>query len=713
MSEKKKEKKNIFKTILAWLKKLFLIIIAFLFPNRQKKKHNNNKAPKTNTTSSSKIFPSSASTNPQDDSNIITNPHDTNTNNEKNIVLKLHKNQKEKLTVFINSENQTFTKEEIEEIIDEVLENIDEHKKQDFKIKKATKEEKEKIKELKEKIIPQITEIIQVKEITTRNELIIEVQSIVKEELKKKPLLPTIEINPEITPLPTKPATKDKESPKETKSYFHQAKSTPIKVKETKEEKKPYVIATPLKISLNLSILETPKPIPITKGKNQITQTTPSKKEEIKNDIKEKPLVMVRDEEVSLDASFQDKVKTAVLVGTQIITKTAIDIISPSEEKQKDKSSAPAIDKISAPDQTLLKNNEQKLDQNPNLQELEKISEEIDYVSLKAEEKEQEINSKEKKAEEKKVQKDSPLFIPQSEVAIATIAATTTEIVKDIDKEKQKEDIEDKDYTNIQNKIDKMLNDIEATRIKYDTKLTESQIRKLEVQEIKLRNSRQDINAQKQIDIENERRELLATISESDKQGLNNELHNLQIEHQLEVNKEVLGNIQKLDNMSKKNADLIEKRLIKKRLRRASIAAEIGSLLTLPFIHNKYFLFLTSSLIIGNHFNFINAILRRKEIEPEELDLSSIKRGEDALNAALNETYDNIDKLAILKAKIIAQHPEMKYDTDFTNTINHLSQKLNKSYHKLTSKREVMERYVTLSKNQNKVLKITKKKQTN
>lgn len=721
----KKEKESFIKKFFAWLKKIILAIIAFLFGSR-KKKENIKKITLPEEQNTTKITPSITNiTASPNEPPTIANPHDT-ANHQKNKVLKLTKEQKSKIQIYITKTKEVFTKEEIEKIIDEVIENIEEHKKQNFKVEKATTEEKENIKKLKEKIIPKINEVIIEKEIDTKEKLVQEVQNIITEEIKKNKIItitkPTIQL--ESSPKEPIPPKNKQELPKAKKTILNDASLKPtistISTKSiTQKDIIPYLIATPLNIPMNLAPTETKKPI-INKPTNRIMKTSKEKKESIKEEIKEKPLVMVKTQENIPEPSLSEKVEKAALIGAKVFTDAAIDLISPEPERKKTLSSEEETEKISAPDDSLLKKNELDLEQKPDLKKLEKITEEIEYVAQKAEDKEDEIKRKEKKAQEKKEkqskekkptinEKEKMATIAKSEVEIATITANAIEIEKDIEHENTKEDIEEKNYKDIQDKIDKMLNNIESTRLKYDKKLNESQIRKLDVQEIRLRNSRQNIDAQMKIDIENEKRELLATISENDKKGLNEEIQKLQIEHQLEVNKEVLGNIQKLDSMSKKNASIIEKKLIKRKLHRASLAAEVTSLLSLPFIHNKYFLYLTAGLVVGNHLNFINAIIKRKEVEPSELDLESIKHGEDALNGAINETYNNLDKLAIIKQQIISKYPEMKYDHDFISTTNNLEYKLNKSYQKLNSKKTTMEKYMNLSKTQIKILKKVKK----
>lgn len=179
----------------------------------------------------------------------------------------------------------------------------------------------------------------------------------------------------------------------------------------------------------------------------------------------------------------------------------------------------------------------------------------------------------------------------------------------------------------------------------------------------------------------------------------------MNIEFKETVSEDLLRKMDKLENMTREQVANADKRILMKRLNKASLLLEMTSIIAFPFVRNKYFFYFTIGLIIDNHFNFINAFWRRKVNRYEPADLSQIKKGQDALNGALDITYKNIVELDYLEQEALSRYPELAYDQSFINKVTNLRIKLNNQYNKLMKKNKVMEKYYLKTKHQKKILK--------
>ena len=184
----------------------------------------------------------------------------------------------------------------------------------------------------------------------------------------------------------------------------------------------------------------------------------------------------------------------------------------------------------------------------------------------------------------------------------------------------------------------------------------------------------------------------------------------MNIEYKEKVSDDLLKRMDKLEGMTREQVANADKRILMKRLNKASLLLEMTSILAFPFIRNKYFFYFTIGLIIDNHFNFINAFWRRKVNKYEPADLSNIKKGQDALNGALDLTFKNIVELDYLEQQAISRYPELAYDPNFISRITNLRIHLNNQYNKLMRKNKVMEKYYLKTKHQRKILQKEDKK---
>lgn len=270
--------------------------------------------------------------------------------------------------------------------------------------------------------------------------------------------------------------------------------------------------------------------------------------------------------------------------------------------------------------------------------------------------------------------------------------------------EEKKEELEDKNYEVLENQINSLLNQINSLKFKN---LSPEAKKKLMIQENKLLQLKNNLNSQKQKDIELEEANLEASIINEDLEMLEKELEKLHIDDKLDLQLFMLNSLEELDNLTIEKAKVIEKELLKIKLKKAMHALEIPSLLALPFIHNKYFMFFTGGLLVNRHLKFFDAILKRKSIEYEPEELSHIKTGLTSFEEAVLMAKQNIDYLETLEMEALKKHPELMLDADFIIQINQLKTKLLQQQEKLLKKENMIKKHnLKLNK---KIRKLKKK----
>jgi len=747
---------NIFKIIIITI----LYIIRSIFKTNTKKNKissnkQNNKIQKTNkyinTENNNSTLP--------DDANKKDNNNSSNTeNNTQNKA----ENNKTRTNTLPNIDNNSpnpdkpyFTSSFISALIDKELEET--YKEEKFKVKDAPKEIKEKIKDLKIIIIPNILIKINKQELTTQEEIKIEVKKVVKIKLKEKPLLPKREINEHITskeiqyPSHSKESLTNKINEEKTKKTDNiQQPITKPKThslvqtispnnKKKIEEKEIYFIAKSTKKKINPKKEKPPQ----IKKENKITTLKENKPLIAK--INQTPMVMIQNTKTIPKPKVIDNIKNAVMTSGIVATKTVSEIITTPLTKKSEKTTSPKIqseeekhkkkpireeNNINTFNQTTIplekkdnmdtkKENEKENNQNNRIQTIEntviqnikkdleddrKTIEELSQIheqlKNKIEEIQKEPKQKEHKKENEEIVKD---LIKDTE--ISAISQTSNNVINDSITETKKEEFEDKDYERIERQIDKMLEDISNTYLRYEGKMTTKQKAKLKAEEEKLRATREQIRSQKSQDLIEEQNKLNEEIHFSELNGLQEELKKIDLENKTKVSEELLRKMENLDGMTKETVAQADKKIMLKRFNKASLLLEMTSLLAFPFIRNKYFFAFTIGLIIDNHFNFINSFFRRKINKYEPADLSNIKRGKDALNSALDITYKNLVELDYLEQQALVKYPELAYDQSFINEVTRLRTNLNKKYNKLMKKNKNMEKYYMKTKYQTKILK--------
>ena len=425
----------------------------------------------------------------------------------------------------------------------------------------------------------------------------------------------------------------------------------------------------------------------IDKEKNDIIDKIDEVKEDIKENIKEE--VQEIKEEKDLEKTIALPIVEIELENKEKLPKEE-EVIEEKEEKEE------IIEEDSKENIDLIGKNEE-------------IKEDADKKEVKT----KIINFPNKKAGIKEnVDEDATkaIFININELQkendeIKQIHNNAESISINADKEIKKEELEDKEYEKIEKQIDDLLYDIEMYNIKNEDTITPIEKEKLNKEKNKLKALKTKLEIQKEKDIENEKKELEAELTTAEIKGIQKELKKLHLEHQEEVDDNLLEKLRQLENTNDDKMAEIEQKLIKAKLKKAAHAAEIPSILALPFIRHKYFFYFTIGLFVNNHFNFLNALFKRKETLYQPIDLTEIKNGYDALENALEINYKNIVYLDYLESEAITKYPNLKNDEEFIVYINRLRIKLNKNYERLEKKQKMINKYIKKVTKKNQVYK--------
>jgi hypothetical protein len=653
---------NIFQIIINSIKNFFKILVTLvaksvtsLFGIEQKEikidnKQETNKQEKQNKKNKKKKQETTdTNTTLPDEDNIKSNPHDNKPYTEED--LKLQKPQRIYKVYTKDNELKYLT---IEKLLDLLLKEELEamYKQEKFKLKKATTNELIKIDKIKERIYEPIIDRAE-KDILRNSYMIREAlqESLIEDQLKD-PLFPN---HPK----------KDIEAHKETITQPKQIiDDEPVTVLETTE-----------------TTLEEPK------------------------------------------ISIKDEIKNVTLVGATLATKVAVDLLTPNEEvqptqeeitheedkknskKEQPKQETPPTKEEIKQEQEIVKLQEEVVE------DKEKTVEELEDLKEKVEQKIEELKKEKKKEETKESKKEEQVKELKIDSEIIDVSMATTALLEGNEEELSKEDFEERDYDKLERQIDKMLDDITNTLLKYGDTLTPKQKEKLRKEEAKLREAKEDLSKQKYRDIDTERRHLNDEILNVEKEGLQKELKKIHEENEREVSPEFLRRMAMLEGMTQEQVANMDKKILLSRFRKANLALEMTSILALPFVRNKYFFAFTVGMIVDNHFNFVNAFFRRRINAYEPADLESIKRGQDALNGALDITYKNLVELDYLEQQALSRYPELAYDPRYVSQVTSLRTNLTRKYNKLMKKNETMEKYRLKTQKQVKKLNFKKRRQ--
>lgn len=587
------------------------------------------------------------------------------------------------------------------------------------------------------------------------NKLKEEIKPIIKEKINQENIKNTQSLKKEIKKVVKEKIQSLSIKTKETSQTKSQAKPQISPTPPKKETPIPYVIATSMPPKLTINPQQKPT---ITSKKKTITTT--KLKKEIRKRAEDQtitmiPLVKKDNLKVKPKDTLTNALNVSIALGTNVADKLIKGNSKPqnppsitpspkqksSQEPKHDQSTTPPSQAKDIEHHPLPSKKEvtqksepqsiNKPDQQTPKKELEaaKIDEEVlaqkFQEELKKELAKPSPNHPDTKNDSKKHQENKPitngneptpeqtknLKIAKELIIPSTIIlekATLTTINETNNEMKSAKEVEEKAYDKYEAKIDKLLNDIENYEIKYTKSLTEEQKKVLNQQKDKLRKAKDNIQIQYQNDLDDEKKEYSKKISDDELNGLQNYLKSLHLEQELEFNNNLLNQMNNLQQITQEQIANIDKKILMKNLKKASLLAEMTSIIAFPFIRSKYFFYFTAGLIIDNHFNFINAFFKRKMNKFQPPNLSALRQGKDALDKAIDQTYDNIEKLQYITYDALNRYPELSYDKKFNKYVNKLNNNLQKNYEKLVKKREIIDKYY--NKTNKQVKKLQKKK---
>lgn len=620
-----------------------------------------------------------------DDDNMKSNPHNEESDigeTESTRIYSLPQDLNRMLKVNEKYSYLAFSDEEIDELVNDELEDY--YKEEDFKVYKANSILKKKIDKFKKEVVPIIKDKIYYNNIVDKKKLKKEIKEIVAKELEINPLLPKKEVHIDIEPYSIAiPRKKDLDLKDNVQKLDNTLVLADNQDKETINEK---FDNTSMMMVPNTEVIpeptiksELPKvgaAIAITAAKEVVEIVSapfdlPKLKEEPKKDVKveaEEPIEETKDIEETQPEIIEEEIEEIVLESSAI-TEHVSEEIKKIEET---------------------------------IKEQETREEQIDEVIQE----EQEVKE-EKKQEEKK--EDKPDEIKEvkeitTKPSITSLENETYDVISSAKEESNKHDFFEKDYDKEEKRIDKMLDKISDTRIKYGKKLTKEQKEKLDKQENNLRNAKDKLLEAKERDISFEKKELDSSIKDVEINGLQHEIENMHLEYDMEANNNVLKKMDKLEGKTKKQVADIDKKIMMKRFNKASFLLEMTSLLALPFVRNKYFNYFTIGLIVDNHLSLTHAWLNRRTNKYQPVNLDEIKKGQDALNGAIDLAYKDLVELDYIEEQAYSRYPELAKDPAYQASITRMRNNLNNQYNKLMKKQNTMEKYLNKGKRQRKVL---------
>lgn len=337
------------------------------------------------------------------------------------------------------------------------------------------------------------------------------------------------------------------------------------------------------------------------------------------------------------------------------------------------------------------------------------FSQEQTQIDLKEEQKQIPISPKSIPKEEKQTQENNNLENTEEKFEFINFNIIDTEYdnVKILsDNEIAKVGLENKNYEMLEAKINYLLNIIEKQEKKKLPPKSKEKLHHTKNKIITLKNKIQNAEI---IDIEYEQTMLNQEIENNDLLKLELELQKLYLENQIDLNEYNLKKVEDLLSINKEKASIIEKKLLKKKLKRASSVLAFTSLLSLPFLKNKYFFYFTTGLFISTHLNFFNNILKNQSIEYTKEDFTQIKKGQDSLEEALHQTSNNISLLNELEANALLKYPELSADFEYLQYLNNLKTQLEQQELKMIRKKQMINKYNLQSKSYSRQLQKNKK----
>lgn len=443
--------------------------------------------------------------------------------------------------------------------------------------------------------------------------------------------------------------------------------------------------------------------------------------------------VLPNDKEItSPHLELKDEITNLITSSTLIIASVTKELLTPSKNEKKAEikreepiiqdiiKDIPSIEEETNKKEVFLDDTKKTSTPSTNSENITKEKEEP-TITKEAEEAIPTINEKEeaKIKEEKEEIKEVTITpesidpVPKEEhqkinlINLTPIEESTKQIIDFTNEDCKKKELEEKNYEPIEEEIDKMLNQITNFLLKYENKLTKEQKQQLNAELERLRNTKEKMLTQKENDIKNEENNLNQFITNDEINSLRYELNKLDIEQQIDLNNEKIKKVEELEYIEKKEAAKIEKKILKKRLKKSSRLLALTSLLSLPFVRNKYFFYFTVGSLVNYNLRLIDSLIHHKSINKEP-QLPELKKGKDALYEAINSTNENIIYLNNLEQEILMMHPDLSEDNEYLLYIRSLKDRLNKTEEKLRIKQEVLDKYCHKNLRYKKILRKTK-----
>lgn len=277
--------------------------------------------------------------------------------------------------------------------------------------------------------------------------------------------------------------------------------------------------------------------------------------------------------------------------------------------------------------------------------------------------------------------------------------------IKELKELLEKEELNIEDYDFIEENINDLRNDLETYKI----------LNKLDNQELNIINEylnnvqdlKESLEYTKKEDYKKEENIQNETLKQEEINRVNFLLQEVYSEHKKELSTFSLNSIDDLSNKTEEEIRLIEKELLKIKLKKAAKVLEPSFLISIPFIKNKYFLYFTTGIFLHNHLGIINCLYDRKDASFKSVNISPLMKASEALKNSISLTEDNLIKVKEIKDKYTERYPDLKYDEDFNKSINKMESKLKTNYTKYVNKENRLKR---IKKRSTKINKNIKKK---
>lgn len=318
----------------------------------------------------------------------------------------------------------------------------------------------------------------------------------------------------------------------------------------------------------------------------------------------------------------------------------------------------------------------------------------IEEKKLQEETKFPEKNSKEETIPENKPEnkKQQVSLNKKESLPIITINLSELELennilIENARKEYTKEDLIDKEYEKIEALLNEKIQNLENLLQKNTS---QEQKEKIQKELAKIQDVKEKVLLHQEQDLEELRVSLEESIPQDEIEEVLKQLQELTQNEEAEKKKQ---EFLQLKQETSQEIEEYKKRKIKEELKKTLHRLEIPLFLSFPFIKNKYFRRFVKGLFIFRSFFFLKNLIFKSKFEEDIIDLSTIKKGSDALQESIAITEKNKLLFDNLKISIIQKYPDLLNDLQFTNTLNELELKLNEEYEKLLKQEKVVNKY--------------------